>query len=197
LARDSDIVVIDAVNPFGFGKLFPAGLLREPVENLARANMFWLTKIECVSAVERERIKAELTEKHKGVPIVESRYEPVGLKALYGGTEAPKPDELKGVKALCVSGVGNPESFEALVESLTGLERQSVRFTDHHPFGDGDLTAVEDVAIKNKMEIILTTEKDATRLPAHFKPRCRWASLLVKTQVVSGLEYIEPILNLR
>jgi len=195
LERDFDIAVIDAGNPFGFEKLFPAGLLREPVESLRRAGLFWLAKLESVSDDKRDEIIRRLNAEFPQTPVVESRYEPAALDSLIETGVDVGIEHLRGMKVLCVSGVGNPESFERAVERLTGRERIAIRFTDHHPFGEGELSEVEDVALKCGAEYVITTEKDAVRLPGHFKPRCVWLVLRVNVVVTAGGGDLETMLS--
>jgi len=183
LGRDLDIVVIDALNPFGFDKLVPAGLLREPVESLARADVLWIAKADIIGKEQRSELITGLQENFPGKPIIESCYSPVGFSPLNGCTVDCSIESIMGQKALCVSGIGNPEAFEAIVERLTGRRTLSYRFTDHHPFSDSDLSDVEDEAIRQRADVIVTTEKDAVRIPRYFNPGCKWQVLEVEVHI--------------
>lgn len=196
LERDLDIVVIDAGNPFGFDRLFPAGLLREPVRELRRADLLWIAKCDSVSAAEKAETRARLDREFPGIPVVESRYEPSSLYFADNPGEKVPIDEIKGKKVLCMSGIGNPEAFEKTVERIAGCEKIAFRFPDHHPFGDGELRKVEDAALKSGAEYIVTTEKDAVRLPGHFKARRRWLVLRVEVVVTAGGEKLDSMLFL-
>ncbi|MFA6451204.1 MAG: tetraacyldisaccharide 4'-kinase, partial [bacterium] len=81
LERDVDIAVLDAGNPFGHDALFPAGLLREPVAALARADVIWIAKAETVSDDALAGIRERLTREFPGKPVIESRHEPSGVVA--------------------------------------------------------------------------------------------------------------------
>ncbi len=196
LERNVDIVVIDAGNPFGYGRLFPAGLLREPLSELARADVFWIAKGETIGDKEREELRKRLNRDYPGKPVIESRYGPSGFVAYKQPDTILDVDSLRGRPVLCVSGIGNPESFEALIRKITEREIFSFRFNDHHPFGDGDLSRVEDEAVRSGVEYIVTTEKDAARLPGHFKPRCRWLVLRVEVEVTGGAGDVDVIVSL-
>ncbi|HOY62594.1 MAG: Tetraacyldisaccharide 4'-kinase [bacterium ADurb.Bin236] len=196
LARDADIAVIDACNPFGFGKLFPAGLLREPLTELKRATLFWMTRIDAAGAEKTAQTRDALSRMFPGTPIVESVYKISGAKRI-GEGESPGIDSLRGTRALAVSGLGNPEQFERTVANVTGEAVIAYRFTDHHPYGDADLERVEDAAARAGADWIVTTEKDAVRLPGHFKPRRAWIKLLIDVDIASGSRHVEDILNLR
>jgi tetraacyldisaccharide 4'-kinase len=196
LSRDADIAVIDACNPFGFGKLFPAGLLREPLTELRRATLFWMTRIDAAGAEKSSQARDALSKMFPETPIVESVYKVSEAKSI-GGGESPDIQSLRGARALAVSGLGNPEQFERTVEGVTGEAVIAYRFTDHHPYGDADLERVEDAAARAGADWIVTTEKDAVRLPGHFKPRRAWIKLLIDVDIVSGAGHVEDILNLR
>jgi tetraacyldisaccharide 4'-kinase len=128
VARDLNIVCIDATNPWGGGRLLPYGRLRESLDGLKRADCFVLTRCDQVESV--EALRAEIVELTGWRPIFESRMRPVRVMSLKNG---PESIALPGrVGAFCA--VGNPPSF---FESLTrlgyelGLERA---FTDHHAY---------------------------------------------------------------
>jgi tetraacyldisaccharide 4'-kinase len=196
LERDFDIVVIDAGNPFGFERLFPAGLLREPLSGLGRADLFWIAKGESADEEKKAAIRERLGREFPGIPVVESCYEPAAFTDLDSPGIRIPIEAMKGAKLLCMSGIGNPESFEKAIVRVTGGERLAFRFTDHHPFGEGELMRVEDVALKRGADFIVTTEKDAVRLPGHFKPKRRWLVFHADVAVTAGSEALEPIFAL-
>lgn len=183
LDRDVNIAVIDSKAPFGYGKLFPAGLLREPVSSLERANLFWLPKADLMDSGTKESVMKRLGKEFSGRPVVESVYQPARLRTLFADGSTQPVGALSGALALCVSGIGNPEAFETMVSRLSGIEPRSFRFTDHHPFGEKDLRDVEDEALRRSVDIIVTTEKDAIRIPGYFNPRCEWWSLEIGVSV--------------
>lgn len=197
LARDVNIAVMDSKAPFGYGKLFPSGLLREPVSSLERAHVFWLAKADLMDLSQKEHVIKRLQKDFGGRPIVESIYRPRCCRTLFGGGTAHPVGALSGALAMCVSGIGNPEAFESLVERLSGIAPHNFRFTDHHPFGEKDLRDVEDEALRKSVDVIITTEKDAVRIPGYFNPRCEWWSLEVGVSVtevhgsLSGLKLVK------
>ena len=79
LARDLDLVMIDALDPFGLGRLFPRGLLREPVGSLRRASAVILSRADLLGPAEREAIRQTVQQAAPGVPFVESRHAPLDL----------------------------------------------------------------------------------------------------------------------
>src|SRR5262249_10574615 len=99
LHRDLDIVLVDATNPWGYGRLFPRGLLREPKSSLRRADAVIITKCPQPLTALHDEIKALVRD---GVPIVFSDHRPVGWQRQSDRTTY-------NYAAFC--GLGNPESF--------------------------------------------------------------------------------------
>jgi tetraacyldisaccharide-1-P 4'-kinase len=81
LARDVDIVLIDATNPFGHGHVHPRGLLREPLSGLARASCLIITRCEQVAAGQLEQIDSELRRYARSAPILRTRFQHSGLRS--------------------------------------------------------------------------------------------------------------------
>jgi len=160
IARDEDIVVIDCTNPFGYGRLLPRGLLREPLAALRRATTFLLTRAD---ACDPSEIVETLGRINPAAEILKSRHRPVRLVALGGGAEKPL-ESVSGVKALAVSSIGNPEAFEATLRRLGADVVQSLRFDDHHWYNSADVEAIKRAAEQSGAAHIITTEKDGVRL---------------------------------
>jgi tetraacyldisaccharide 4'-kinase len=160
LARDEDIVLIDCTNPFGFGRLLPRGLLREPLTALKRATSFVLTRADECDHVETVRT---LTALNPAAAIVKSRHRPIGLATL-DGARKEAPESISGKKTLAVSSIGNPEAFENTLRRLGADIVHSMRFGDHHRYSATDIEDIDSAANKNGAACIVTTEKDGVRL---------------------------------
>ena len=157
VARDLNIVCIDATNPWGGGRLLPYGRLRESLDGLKRADCFVLTRCDQVESV--EALRAEIVEL-TGRPIFESRMRPLRVTSLKNG---PETIALPGrVGAFCA--VGNPSSF---FESFTrlghelGLERA---FADHHAYSQSDVDELHQLTRQTGANALITTAKDAVKL---------------------------------
>src|SRR5207237_4610261 len=74
LARDLDIVLIDATEPWGHGYLFPRGLLRESLTGLCRADLIVLTRCDQLGPAERGRLREEVARIAPRVPLIEARH---------------------------------------------------------------------------------------------------------------------------
>ena len=68
LARDLDLVMLDALDPFGLGKLFPRGLLREPIHSLRRASAVVLSRADLIEPAEREQIRRQIRSRPRNCP---------------------------------------------------------------------------------------------------------------------------------
>jgi tetraacyldisaccharide 4'-kinase len=165
LARDLDVVAIDATDPFGCGHLFPRGLLREPLAGLARADAVVLTRSAAVDPPRRAAIRAALAAACRGrLPPVwaEADHRPVGLRTASGGTRSL--DELRGRRVFAFAGIGNPAAFRA---ALAGLGADVVGFRplpDHHAYGAADVDALGASTAAAGADLVVTTLKDLVKV---------------------------------
>ena len=86
LKRDLDIVLIDAMCPFGYGHVLPRGLLREPLSGLRRANLLAITRSDQVGRSELERIEATMRQHNPSAPVIRLRTQVVGVETLSGAS---------------------------------------------------------------------------------------------------------------
>lgn len=172
LARDADVLVVDDAWRFGNGRLLPAGPLREPLGSISRASLAWLT---------RTHADAPVPEGLAHLPLVRSTYAPSGLVDLSLAPREPL-SSLAGRRVLAVCGIARPRAFEASLASL-GAQVASLRaFADHHRFLADEVAALLREADALHCEWIVTTEKDAMRLPAD--PSNRFRALAMALEVV-------------
>ena len=158
LHRDLDILLIDSRIGFGDHHLLPRGILREPLSNLRRAQLFVLTKVEDREAC--KPLEAKLRQIHPGAEIYHSHYEAAGLVGPKGEWE--EMADLKGKKVFALSGVANPGYFTSLLRKC-GLEIvEEQTFPDHHSYTAEDLTSIQETV--NKFDYLATTEKDMVKL---------------------------------
>lgn len=154
LAKDLSIVVVDAGFGFGNGRVIPAGPLREPVaDGLSRAGLV-------VSIGEPGEQAAFLAAwPGLGRPVVAARLAPLRTGM-----------DWQGVRALAFAGIGRPEKFYATLRAL-GAEVVAVRsFGDHEPYAPRILERLQSEAEALGAQLV-TTEKDAARLPPAFRSR--------------------------
>jgi tetraacyldisaccharide 4'-kinase len=162
LARDVDIVLIDATCPFGYGHLLPRGLLREPLEALRRASLLVISRADQVDDASLELIEAALERYAPAVPRVRSRHHPAGFVALDGQDVSLTPNRVSPV--FCFAAIANPAAFRRTVES-TGIRIVGVQWwPDHHAYRERDVARVGQLARHAGASALLTTEKDAVKL---------------------------------
>ncbi|MFO7959123.1 MAG: tetraacyldisaccharide 4'-kinase [Candidatus Brocadiia bacterium] len=164
LARGLDIVLIDAVWPFGGDHMLPRGLLREPLRELQRANVLLITRAGLVGEQRLEEIKERLGELAPEAAIACCVTEPSGLRALRpdGNTEPPRRLRRGRWAAFC--GIGNPEGFRLTLEDA-GCRLALFRvFADHEPYTLRQLEEVLSAAQDAGCDGVVTTEKDAVKV---------------------------------
>lgn len=156
LARDLNIVTVDATNPWGCGKLLPYGHLREPLKGLKRADCFVITRTDQVANV--APIQSELSKLSGDRPIFLARSETTGVRSLSGDTRP------KSKKCAAFCGIGNPKSFFRHLHQ-NGFELVLERsFRDHHAYSQADIDSLSQEATASGADFLITTEKDAVKL---------------------------------
>ncbi len=156
VARDLDIVVVDATNPFGYERLLPRGRLREPVAQLRRAGLIVISRADLVD----ERALSVLTERVRSIaPLAICRHRALRLTDLTGVT-----CEATYRRAILMSAIGNPASF-AETASRMGIEPVSqCLWPDHHEYVAADVDRVARAGRRVQHDVVLTTQKDAVKL---------------------------------
>lgn len=164
LARELDIVLIDALNPWGGGQLLPAGNLREPLTSLSRAGLIVLTRANQVPAAECEALFKEIRTFVSEAEILRADVAPLGITTTNGATLPSAELAYRGVMPVC--GVGNPRSFLAQVQSLAGHAVAPMIFRDHHRYTPRDARRILSTAMAADADLVLVTRKDWVKLAA-------------------------------
>jgi tetraacyldisaccharide 4'-kinase len=160
IARDLDIVVINAGEPLDRAAMIPEGRLREPLQNLARADLFILGKI--TSEGQASAMAEQL--RKTGKPLVKARVAPEALVPFAESRSRPgeKPPT-EPVRTLAFAGIGSPDSFVKSLEHA-GLQVVCSRFFgDHEPYSAAEIRKLVLEAEKKQLRLV-TTEKDYFRL---------------------------------
>lgn len=164
LARDFNLVLIDSLNPFGGGHMLPLGLLREPLEGLARADAFLITREN--EAVAIRAIEATLRKYKPHAPIFRSRV--VARRWTNESGETFSPDGMSHLKAIAFCGLGNHQSFWKSLDQLGTNVLERFEYGDHHRYKPVEIRLLAQHARDLGVEALLTTAKDAVNMCESF-----------------------------
>ncbi len=182
LFRDYDIVLVDASNPFGNGWLLPAGNLREPLSSLARADLLLITRAESRTPAELAALKEKL---RKYIDVTRIFQVKTTISRLYdfATSEPVALNELSQRKCAAFCGIGNPDSFRQLLVANGITVNRSIIFDDHHCYSEADLVLLRRMLTDGSCDLLLTTEKDAVKLPRNGFARGRCAAVEISVAI--------------
>ena len=189
LARDLDLVLVDAGNPWGSRGVFPR-LLREGPGALRRADAIVLTRCdqarmskESIAAL--RELKGAALRLNLDAPFFSASTRLLGFADARGITTAP--EAMAGRRAVAFCGLGNPRNFLEMfpADRLHVIELQELSvaaakvFPDHHRYTQRDLESLEKLARRHSADCLVTTEKDWVNLPenALWQRPVYWAAI--------------------
>lgn len=184
LARDLDIVVLDAMEPFGCEHVFPRGLLREPLTGLRRADVLVLSRADLVTAEGRAEIRQRAQCFAPQATWVEARHAPRVWRSA-SGDERPL-DYLAGKRVVAFCGIGNPEGFRRTLDAA-GVDIVGFReFADHFAYQRSDIESLTSWAAASNAEAVVTTHKDLVKVDVErLGGKPLWA-LVVGLELLAG-----------
>jgi len=193
LARDLDIVLLDALDPFGLGRIFPRGLLREPVRSLRRAGLVVVTRADLVSDAALLAIR-EQAGRHAGpLEWVLARHAPVAV--IGTGVDDEPVESLKSRRVAAFCGIGNPEGFRRTIAPLCGSVVGFRVFPDHHNYTAGDVADLTAWVRSVGADLALTTQKDLVKLRAARLGPVPLRAVRVGLEVMDGANHLESALS--
>jgi tetraacyldisaccharide 4'-kinase len=151
-ARDFELALIHAADPFGLGRVFPRGFLREPLSGLARVDAFLITHACEVKSERLEQIEKTLRQYNPTAPIFRADHVITGVQEIVGA---------KPFFAFC--GIGSPESFFSQLAGQGNCVGRRA-FADHHVYTAGDLADLNRAGQAVGAAALVTTEKDWAKL---------------------------------
>lgn len=163
LARDCDIVLIDAIDPFGGNHVLPRGFLRESKLSLERADIICITRSTCISKNVLEELKFQI-QKFTRAKIYYADHVPTFLRNFQTGEKISIHAGIEK-KILAFCGLGNPEGFQATLKQIGYSNYEWIHFPDHHAYS---LTDIQNITNQKNVEILITTEKDAVKLEKYM-----------------------------
>ncbi|MCX6355756.1 MAG: tetraacyldisaccharide 4'-kinase [Candidatus Aureabacteria bacterium] len=193
LARDVDILLLDCCRPFGNGNLLPAGQLRETPRSIRRADIIVFTR--CVSPPPQALV-AEVRGFNSRAPVFTASIEPSGLTEIRTGVMRD-PVFLKGKRIAAFSAIARPDDFGRKLARLEATVVYHRPFPDHHMFTGREIKDVIDAGFSAGAEAIVTTAKDAVRLPEGLSAAVPLFSLEIEMKIVEGADkLVESVLRI-
>jgi tetraacyldisaccharide 4'-kinase len=189
LKRTLNIVLIDAVDPFGSGRLFPAGILREPMTALRRADIVLITREDMVENVIRLK---ETVRQNTDAPIFTARYSPRNLIEVATGETKPL-DFLRGKPVFAFAGIASPDPFFSLLKTLGAIVTGTAVYGDHYSYTRSDLADLVRQSGEHSSALLVTTEKDGVRV-RNMMPEGIWA-VRIDLDVLERLAWEETVLK--
>ncbi len=193
LARDLDLVMLDALDPFGLRRLFPRGLLREPIGSLRRASAVILSRADLLEPGEREAIRGDVVRKAPLRPFIEARHAPLDL--VDGEGESSPLEALAGKQVVAFCGIGNPQGFRRTLTPLCGAISELKVFPDHHLYTAADVGALASWASASGADLVLTTQKDLVKLRTAMLGPVPLLAVRIGLEITEGLEALENLLE--
>ena len=179
-----EIVLIDSQALFGNEYLLPRGTLREPPENLRRATHIFLTK--CMDRNNGDSI-ARIRKYNRTADIIECAHRPRHLRNFVTGEIKPL-EFLQGLEIGSICGIAIPESFESALNDLGAKVAVSKFYTDHHRYSVREIENFIRRCGRRGLAAIITTEKDAVRIPRILDPEVPIYYLRVEIEILAGQE---------
>jgi tetraacyldisaccharide 4'-kinase len=188
VTRDLDIVCIDATNPFGGGKMLPAGRLREPTENLKRADIIVMIRED--RSLHFQPLRQELRWMFPNAAIIEAQKSLVSIRQLLNVNDSKSVSvEQLGDRVFAFCGLGKPVNFYIWLRQenvkIVGFQE----FADHHRYSQRDLSEIEAKASELNANALLTTAKDAVKLTTlKFTMPCYVAEMKLSVDNPAGFD---------
>jgi tetraacyldisaccharide 4'-kinase len=194
LARDLNLLLLDAAAPVGNGRIFPRGPLREPLSAAARADAIVLTRCAVPEGT---------------VPMILSKYRALLGKPVFRAAHIPKlrliasPDagagrtagSIAGKRIFAFSGIARNEEFHASIHWLGGVPVAFSRYADHYRYASKDTNELQQAARRARADLMAATEKDWARLGGKNPFEQPLAVIGVDMDVVSGKEAMDGLLH--
>lgn len=167
LARDLDMVLLDARRPFDNGWPLPRGLLREPKRHLGRAQMVVVTRADTLTIQERDGLTRQIECLAPRAELYWARHQAQGfVQADDLGSALLPPDAFAGQAVVALSGIAQPASFDRSLTDDAGIPiARHLVYPDHARYGSDELLAAQQAIDDTGAAAVIMTEKDAVKWP--------------------------------
>ena len=187
LRRDLDIVLIEDPNNFKDRLLIPAGRLREPFNSLKRADIIVFMGSETGSAGIQKYLNSTAV-------LCGGVKEPDSLVKLNSNEEL-ELSELSGKRLTAFCAVGNPEGFRTTLNSFNPALLELLEFPDHHIYSERDFNKISKIFLSSDSDFLITTEKDALKLPPNFFSEIDVYLLRISFKIKWGKEKFDKMIQ--
>jgi tetraacyldisaccharide 4'-kinase len=177
-----EVVLVDRQAPFGNEFLLPRGTLRESPRHLCRATHIFLTKCD---GTDNTDIIKRIRGYNRTADIIECSHRPKHLRNFVTGEIKPL-EFLRGLRIGSICGIAVPESFENALRKLDAEIEISKSYADHHRFTPKEIESFIRRCGRRELDAILTTEKDAVRIPRILEPEVPVYYLRVEIEILAG-----------
>jgi len=162
IARDLDIVLLDALAPFGFEHVFPRGTLREPLCGLRRADAVLLSRADVLPPADREAIRRRVAEIAPNALWAEVRH---ASQELFSADGERRPlDLLQQGRVAAFCGLGNPDGFRHTLEVCRCQVADFREYPDHHPYSRADIEELDRWVGGLNVTAVVCSQKDLVKI---------------------------------
>ena len=190
IERDLEIVTINALNPFGNGKMIPQGILREPLSALERAHIVVLMHVNFLKIQELRDLRKKISDLAPQAKLVQAYIEPLFF---YRGRDHTRVsiEKMKGKRIASFSGIGAPRSFQLVLQRSKVKPVRNFEYMDHYEFKKKDMEEIKRISDLAGAEDIVTTEKDFYRCRKLLSETLDPLVLATRVQFLSGEDILE------
>lgn len=188
MARDFEVVVLDAKDPFGQNHFFPRGLLRESPKGLSRADLIVLNHVRDVENFETMKEKIQ---HYSNAPVVGIHYDAWKVMDL----EGKESESLEGKKVAIFCGIAQPEQFASTIREMGANIVAQKYYPDHFHYHSEELNEIASRWKEMGAELMVCTEKDKVKLPEIQDLALPVVWIKIQPEVVEGLEELEIFID--
>ena len=191
LARDVDLIALDATQTISDRHLLPAGRQREPLSALRRAQMVVLTRTDSADPNPLEELVLKI---HPAAKVFRSRTELLGWSDALSG-EAISSEGIRAQKAAAFCGIGNARAFFADLRRWGFSLLTEDAFPDHHVYTGEEIEQLVADARKNGASALLTTQKDAVKFSRDWTPQLPIWACEIEAQILDPEDFERTLLG--
>jgi tetraacyldisaccharide 4'-kinase len=191
LARNLDVVALDATQPISDWRLLPAGRQREPLSALRRAQIVVITRTDSADSKPLEELVLKISPPAK---VFRSQTVLRGWADVWSGEAIPQA-RIHAQKVAAFCGIGNPKAFFADLRRWGFSLVAEDAFPDHHNYTDGEIQQLTAAARKNGATALLTTQKDAVKFSRDWTPELPILSCEIQAQILDAGDFERTLLT--